>query len=245
MASIKISIIIPCYNAEKWIEQSVNSALRQTHEDIEIIVVDNESEDNSLGILKEKFGHNGKVVIDTAENIYKYSWEEPVCKALEYATGEYFTILGADDFISDTYIENVANILKKSKGKIQVLQSPIRGVDETGQRNMGDISHSYRSLKEFKKELFEKCPVTTPSVVYKTSLYKEGVVRWKSEDFLGTVDYDIYFNIADNDIFIYPYPKWLGYFYRWHKDQATWGMQQEPTDYDKKVKDYWREKWEI
>ena len=243
MKSPKISIIIPCYNAEKWIEKCVNSALSQTYEDIEIIVVDNESKDNSLQVLRDKFGQNGKVIIDTAENVYPYSWEEPVCKALEHASGEYFTILGADDYITDSYIENIANILVKSKGKIQVLQSPINGVGEIGIQSAGKVSHSYKTLAEFKKLLFEKCPVTTPSVVYKTDLFRQGIVRWKSKEFLGAVDYELYFNIADSGIFIYPCPKWLGYFYRWHKDQATWGMKREPTDYDKKIKDFWRSKW--
>ncbi|HBY68300.1 MAG TPA: family 2 glycosyl transferase, partial [Flavobacteriaceae bacterium] len=44
----KISIIIPCYNSEKWIEKSVKSALNQNGEFAEVIVVDNESTDNSL-----------------------------------------------------------------------------------------------------------------------------------------------------------------------------------------------------
>ena len=69
MKSPKVSIIIPCYNAEKWIEKCVNSALNQTYENIEVIVVDNESSDNSLVILNEKFGKNDKVMIETAENI--------------------------------------------------------------------------------------------------------------------------------------------------------------------------------
>ena len=48
----KISIIIPCYNSEKWIEKSVKSALNQNGEFAEVIVVDNESTDNSLQIIK-------------------------------------------------------------------------------------------------------------------------------------------------------------------------------------------------
>jgi glycosyltransferase involved in cell wall biosynthesis len=49
----KITIIIPCYNAEKWIAESINSALSQTYENKEIIFVDNESTDNSLNIAKQ------------------------------------------------------------------------------------------------------------------------------------------------------------------------------------------------
>ena len=49
---MKIDIIIPCYNAEKWIEVSILSALAQTYENTQVIVVDNESKDNSFNVIK-------------------------------------------------------------------------------------------------------------------------------------------------------------------------------------------------
>jgi glycosyltransferase involved in cell wall biosynthesis len=217
----KVSIIIPCYNAEKWIAESINSAaLSQTYENKEIIFVDNESTDNSLNIAKQIQSKSPQLMVYTAPNLYKYSWEEPVNKALSHATGDYFTILGADDFIREDYIENIVKIIATAPDKIKLLQSPILGVK-------GD----------------KECPVTTPSVVYKKELYDQGIVRWKSEEYLGAVDYELYFNIADNGLFIYPYPKWIGYYYRWHEGQATWGMHKETTNYDEKIKSYWSKKW--
>ena len=49
----KVSIIIPCYNSEKWIEMCVKSALNQTYPKIEVIFVDNESEDKSVEIVEK------------------------------------------------------------------------------------------------------------------------------------------------------------------------------------------------
>ena len=106
----KVSIIIPCYNAEKWIAESINSALLQTYENKEIIFVDNESTDNSLNIAKQIQSKSPQLMVYTAPNLYKYSWEEPVNKALSHATGDYFTILGADDFIREDYIENIVRV---------------------------------------------------------------------------------------------------------------------------------------
>jgi glycosyltransferase involved in cell wall biosynthesis len=239
----KISIIIPCYNAEKWIEECVMSALNQTYDNMEVIFVDNESSDNSLKIAKNIQKNNSELMIYTAPNIYKYSWEEPVNEALNHATGEYFTILGADDYIRDDYIYNVAKIIASAPNKIKLLQSPILGVRRDKEQYLGEIKHQYRNLKEFKKLLFEKCPVTTPSVVYKKELFDQGIVRWNSKEYSGAVDYELYFNIADNGLFIYPYPKWIGYYYRWHEEQATWGMHKEETNYDQKIKTYWGKKW--
>ena len=97
---LKYTIIIPCYNSEKWIAKSIESAINQTYDDYEIIVVDNESTDNSLSIIQR---YSDRIIIDTAENIYKHSYQEPVEKALTIATGDYFTILGSDDHLCSHY----------------------------------------------------------------------------------------------------------------------------------------------
>jgi len=240
---MKFTIIIPCYNDEKWVKQSIESALKQTYENKEIIFVDNESTDGSLEIAKKVRLQNPNLIIESAPNLHKYSWEEPVEKALSISNGEYFTILGADDYIREDYIENVVKIISSNPDKIKLLQSPIKGVKGSENIFLGEIKHSYNSLKEFKQQLFQKCPVTTPSVIYSKFLHTQGIIRWKSKEFLGAVDYDLYFNFADKDLFIYPYPKWLGYYYRWHNGQATWGMHQETANYDEIIKQFWKEKW--
>ena len=61
----------------------------------------------------------------------------------------------------------------------------------------------------------------------------------------GAGDYDMFCGFANENIFIYPVDAWLGYYYRWHKDQATWGMHKETVNYDEKIKQYWREKWNL
>lgn len=240
---MKVTIIIPCYNAEQWISESIQSALAQTYQNIEIIFVDNESLDNSYQIAKEmqRDGQDFKVL--TTPNLYKHSWEEPVNKALNEATGEYFTILGADDYIQSDYVDNIVKIISAAPDKIKILQTPIIGVRGAQEEFLGETKHIYTNLDDFKKLLFQRCPVNTPSMVYKKELYDKGIVRWNSKEYLGAADYDLYFNIADKGLFIYPYPKWIGYFYRWHSTQSTWGMQRDFSQIDVKIKQYWKERW--
>ena len=119
---MKITIIIPCYNAEAWIAESIKSALLQTYENTEVIFVDNESTDNSHAIALEIQKLNPKLKVFTAPNLYKYSWEEPVDKALSEATGEYFTILGADDYIDKDYIKNIVNEISVDQNKLQIIK---------------------------------------------------------------------------------------------------------------------------
>lgn len=236
----KVSIIIPCYNSEEWIEKSVHSALSQSYKNLEVIFVDNESTDESFEVVKQI--KDSRLIMSSAPNLYKHSWSEPVEEALSISEGEYFTILGSDDYIADDYVEKNMSIIAKS-GKIELLQSPIRCINQNNQLFGGDISHTYRNLSEFKQALFLKCPVTTPSVFYKKELYYSGLLKWNSEEFLGAADYELYFNLADKGHFIYPFPRWLGYYYRIHDGQATWGMHSESKNYDKLVQEKWRTRW--
>jgi len=241
----KVTIIIPCYNAEKWIEKSISSACEQSYENIEVIFCDNESTDKSLDIARQlKQTKYPQLIVETAPNIYKYSWEEPVNKALSVSTGDYFTMLGADDYIDKEYVKNFMKFILAAPDKIMLLQSAIRGVDK-GENYAGDLIHSYKSLSEFKNLLFQKCPVNTPTVVYNKKLYYDCLIDWQSDKWLGAVDYNLYFSLADKNLFIYPANMWLGYYYRWHEGQSTWGMQREERKFDIEIKNYWRKKWKL
>ena len=241
----KVTIIIPCYNAEKWIEKSISSACEQSYENIEVIFCDNESTDKSLDIARQlKQTRYPQLMVETAPNIYKYSWEEPVNKSLSVSTGDYFTILGADDYIDVDYVKNFMKFISAAPDKIMLLQSAIRGVDKS-ENYVGDLVHNYKSLSEFKNLLFQKCPVNTPTVVYNKKLYYDGLIDWQSDKWLGAVDYNLYFSLADKNLFIYPANMWLGYYYRWHEGQSTWGMQREERKFDIEIKNYWRKKWKL
>tara|TARA_R100001015_G_C4611076_1_gene166479 strand:+ start:82 stop:807 length:726 start_codon:yes stop_codon:yes gene_type:complete len=239
---MKFTIIIPCYNSEKWIKQCVTSALNQTYDNLEVIFVDNESTDRSVEIVEEIKVDYPQLIMSSAKNIYKHSYQEPVEEGLRIATGDYFTILGSDDYLEEKYVENIVDILSKTD-KISIMQSPLHCVRETDNHVVNVIKHKYKSLSEFKEKLFQGCPVTTPSIVIRKKLYDEGMVKWRSDMYLGASDYELYFSLADQNIFIYPFPKWLGYYYRWNDQQCTWGMHREETKYDVLIREEWQKKW--
>lgn len=240
--TIKVTIIVPCFNSEKWIKECLLSALNQTYENTEVIFVDNESTDNSYQVATEIQLKFPNLKISTAKNIYRHSYQEPVEEGLRISSGDYFTILGSDDFLDREYVSNIVNILNKTD-KILALQTPIRTIRGKEKIFDQELSHEYVNLEEFKKLLFQRCPVNTPSIVLSKKLYTEGLVRWKSDEYLGACDYELYFNLADKNIFVYPYPKWIGYYYRWHADQCTWEMHKENTNFDNKIRKAWRNKW--
>ena len=239
----KVTIIIPCYNAEKYISESLISALEQSYQNKEVIFVDNESKDKSLEVaysIKEKYP---ELIIETAKNIYPHSWQEPVEKALQVFTGDYFTIVGADDVINKDYVSNNMKIFDKAPEKILCLQSGISIFTDNVNIKKETVTYKYKSLQQMKEMLFERCVVNTPTVFYSRKLYEKGLTYWDSEKYLGAADYDLYFKLADNGVFIFPVPTCFGYNYRWHSEQSTWGMHQEQKDYGKIIVDFWRQKW--
>ena len=250
----KVSIVIPCYNAEKWIKQSVESALKQTYLNIEVIFVDNESTDKSVEIVQEIHDAPDATGFEmsSAENIYPNCWDEARAEGFRLATGEYLFTLAADDYIDSNFIDNCMQYILAAKTKnvdILAFQSPILGLQGDSNLITGVINHNYPTsdLLFFKSLCLQKCPVTTPSVIFHRSLYENDMLETYPEKYGGAADYDLYCRLADNNVAIYPADRWLGYHYRWHEDQATWRVHEEKKekDYDKMIQEYWKEEWEL
>jgi len=232
----KVSIVIPCYNAEKWIEQSIKTAATQDYENIEVIFVDNESTDRSLEIAKA-LQQEYNIIISSAKNIYPHCWDEARQEGFRLMTGDYVLVMGADDFLEPDFISNCMSIIMRRPEQFLALQSPIRGMQET-------IKHEYKSPSEFKALCLQRCPVNTPTVIYNTSLYREGLLDAQPALYGGAADYDMYCNLIDKGVMIIPAPNWCGFHYRWHEEQATWKVINESPNYDKMIQDYWRHKWQ-
>lgn len=97
-----ISIIVTIYNVEKYVVKCISSILNQTYENIEIIIVNDGSRDNSLRLIRENFGSNRKIkIIDRSENkglLYSR------CEGLKAADGEYIMFCDSDDWLDPDMI---------------------------------------------------------------------------------------------------------------------------------------------
>lgn len=91
MANIKVSVIIPAYNAEKYIEKSINSILNQTYKSFEIIIVDDGSTDRTIQLL-QKFSKD--ITLIKQKNAGASAARNTAIKA---AQGQYISFLDADD----------------------------------------------------------------------------------------------------------------------------------------------------
>lgn len=108
MTEKKVSILIPLYNAEAFIAESINSLLKQTYPNIELIIVDDGSSDNSFDVAKKFESENVRVFQQNNKG---------ACaarnKAFELSTGDYINFFDADDLMSTKKIENQMQLVNK------------------------------------------------------------------------------------------------------------------------------------
>lgn len=102
----KISIIIPVYNTEKYLEECLDSVCNQTLKDIEIICINDGSPDNSEQILEKYAKQDKRIIVITQENKGISSARNT---GIAYATGEYIYFLDSDDTIISTAMEKAYN----------------------------------------------------------------------------------------------------------------------------------------
>ena len=111
---IKVSIIIAAYNVESLIVKCLNSLINQTLKEIEIIVVDDGSTDNTLEVAR-RFLFDERVIIITQTNQKQGAARN---RALDIAKGEYITFVDSDDWVNDEYCELLYKTAKKYNADI-------------------------------------------------------------------------------------------------------------------------------
>lgn len=108
----KISIIIPVYNAEKYLHECLDSVVSQTFKDIEIICIDDGSADNSYQVLQGYADKDSRFVILQQENKGAGAARN---KGIEIAKGEFLAFLDSDDYYADyTVLEKLYNSAKNN-----------------------------------------------------------------------------------------------------------------------------------
>ena len=153
-----ISVIIPIYNAEKYIAECLDSLLVQTFQDFEVIVVDDYSTDNSFKIVEsyvEKF--NGRLLLTKTE---KNSDSEaiPRNKGILLSRGEYVQFVNADDMISTTALEELYALSKEYSADLVYVEKHYSGSDMDNVSIRGRHANIilYGEKKDFRKRLSEQ-----------------------------------------------------------------------------------------
>lgn len=108
----KISIIIPIYNVERYLNECIESVINQTFKDIEILCVNDGSKDKSLSIIEEFAQKDGRVKVINKEN---GGYASAINKGLELAQGEFVGIVESDDVCTPQMYEKLFNKISESE----------------------------------------------------------------------------------------------------------------------------------
>lgn len=107
-----VSIIIPCYNSESYIEETIHSVLESTYRNIEIIIVNDGSTDNSELIVRNISATHSNIFLLSQVNSGPAAARN---NGIKNAKGEYILPLDADDLIGNEYLEKAVDVLAKNE----------------------------------------------------------------------------------------------------------------------------------
>ncbi len=179
---MKVSIIIPVYNTEKYLDECINSALSQSYSDTEIIAVNDGSTDNSLQILNN---YKNDITIINKKNGGTAS---ALNTGINKMTGEWFKWLSADDVLKNTAVEKLLFEIEKlgNESKKCIFYSNYDLIDTNSKFIREHIEPDYNSLESFKrnvilldhfygngttsiihKSIFDKCGLFDETIGYK------------------------------------------------------------------------------
>jgi glycosyltransferase involved in cell wall biosynthesis len=173
-----VSIVIPVHNGEEYIKEAIDSCLNQTYKNIEIIVVDDESTDNTLQILREY----GDII--TVVPVEKQNGLGNVLNiGIRASKGEYIARMDADDVMYPIRIEKQVEYMQNNPSCVAV-GGQIDIIDSDG--NITGHREYAVEDRDIKKNMFLFQPFAHPAVMLRrsaledVSLYPENI--WKVED---------------------------------------------------------------
>jgi glycosyltransferase involved in cell wall biosynthesis len=159
-----ISIIIPSYNQGKYIEQTLVSILEQSYKNVEIIIIDAASTDETVAVIKKYEQHIAYWVSEPDRG-----QSHAINKGLEKCTGEIFNWLNSDDYLEPGALQNIANAFVENKN-VQI----VCGYTRCFYDEDNSTSHEYRmGIKPTVAETIVKIEMNQPGSFYRTGIVKE------------------------------------------------------------------------
>lgn len=178
----KISIIVPVYNNEKYIDKCVESVLCQTYENWELILINDGSTDNSLSMC-EKYKKDCRVKVVSQENSGVSATRN---KGIELATGEYVTFIDSDDFVSNDYCSLLFSFMSENVSMVVLGLQKLMS-DGKLKKIRHRLKEGYYSFAELQDKIIDDGTLSgftlhsTCSVLYRKELLINNSIFFNSE----------------------------------------------------------------
>lgn len=195
-----VSILIPVYNRENLIEETVQSALNQTYKNIEIIIVDNQSTDKTWKVLQKVASQDNRIKIFQNEtNVGPVkNWK----RCINEASGKYGKILWSDDLIAPEFLEQTVPYLKNDDVGFVFTGTEIfiEGTDKRSLHYFIGESGIYECEKYINGVLFEEnYPVSPGCALFRLKDLKQNLLV----DIPNKVNSDFAMHAIGNDLLIF------------------------------------------
>ncbi|WP_198159250.1 glycosyltransferase family 2 protein [Methylomonas lenta] len=202
-----ISVIMPCYNAQAFLEISINSIFRQSYPNIELIIIDDGSTDRSPQILDEINKKSLSITVLRQNKCGPYPARN---LALQHAQGEYVAFLDADDYWSPDCLEKLYYALIEAN--VDLSYCGWQNVIENGVNGPQYVPPAYES-SDIIQSFLNGCPWPIHAALVRKSIIDK--VQGFSTRSFSSMDYDFWLRIAAESQKIKLVPEVLA-FYRWH-----------------------------
>jgi glycosyltransferase involved in cell wall biosynthesis len=182
----KVSVIIPVYNSEKFLTDSINSVLSQTYHSLEIIVIDDGSTDNSLKILQK---YSDKITIIHQKN---KGLADALNVGIKNMNGKWFKWFSPDDILYANAIEILVNEAKKLPENT-IVYSNWELIDNKGKKIRDFSESNYNELNKFEYNvrLLDGQQINVNTTLIPSSLFKKGCLIQNLDDPIA-IDYDFF-----------------------------------------------------
>ena len=184
MKSDLVSIIIPVYNSERYLEECLDSVISQTYENIEIIAIDDGSTDSSLELLKK---YSNKIKILTQKN---NGLASSLNLGIDKMNGDWFKWFSPDDLMQSQTIEILVKEAKKYQNTI--VYSNWNIIDENGTilRKFHESDYNSISNFDFNIRLLDGQQINVNTTLIPSSLFEK--CKFRKLDDLVAIDYDFF-----------------------------------------------------
>lgn len=204
----KVSVVVPIYNNEKYISRCLISLIKQSLKEIEIIVVNDGSTDNTPAIIKKFSEVDGRIKVINQENLKQGAARNRGTVAAE---GEYIGYVDSDDWVDLDYYEKLYNAAKKYNSDIALATNVRIGNGKTKKRLHIEQEEFVTGLQEkidISHQVKNPCPTNK---IYRRTMIQNNNITWPEgvycEDKLFTIKTIYYSNglVTVPDVYYYYY----------------------------------------
>ncbi len=149
-----ITVVVPVYKVEEYLEKCIESIINQTYKNLEIILVDDGSKDNCANICDEFSKQDTRIKVIHKEN---EGLSEARNVGIREAHGKYITFIDSDDYISNDYIEYLYNLIKKYNVSLSICGIQVVWKNTKIKDQVNSLHEEYLGASDtFKNLLFSK-----------------------------------------------------------------------------------------